>query len=1355
MVLGFQGTATDRDWSPDRQASQCPPPLPSPNVRSDRPSSSHSQAMPQIGMQTAYGPSATFTPTAAGLREQSDAWQAFSPAIQDMVANAYSQGIAAATQRAHTFPLQATQPRDPWSAPPPPTGLDSMADDHSNFEQDSDHGMDLSDDEFTLPEQPAMAGLFKPSLFRVLLHKAKQALDVPGAVAPVESGDGRRTSATLCKEAVKESDKVPALEIFLQNVKRPWQHPAAAQGPSNLERRFYTFDDAMENLLLFPPVDKPVATLVSTAVVPSDNADSLKPDERRAETLLKKTHQMAAWALRAASTASFFSRASIMWIQEVQARLGPEDTRLRQDLNKLLATAEFSTDATLHAAKFASRAMASTISSRRLLWLRNWQVDAKSKWPLSSAPFEGSKLFGESLEPVLVEDKDKRKVLPRSYRRQDRRTGPYSRRQSFRWDQTPPTTQPARPYTQGRPFGRQATAFQRNLAGSYHRFLGAGNRISGTTPRISAKSSSPICGLSGTQGPHKKDSLGTRDFASLGYSGNRAGAVQPGGYGVLFTGVPRTQIIRGLQAHLEPQTSEPIRCLPKVQDGLPPFHPGRHSAWGLPYFGRSEGGLSTRPYTSVASSISSILPAQRALPIQGNAIRPFIGPAHLHEALGCADGKATIPVHPDPCIFGRYSPSVRRPENSASGVADHVDLTTTPWLHGQCAEESFGAGDQAHPSGCSGGHSFQQGVSLHRETTQRVRTGEQASTAPESPIVPTVQSAGDTGVVRGHCSLGPLPLPHASVDPTPLPAAAPKPYTPADLRGAGATILSEMVEVLGAASGLPLRTPVIYHSYHRCQPPEMGRPCQLPGDTRVLDTPGPTTCQYQFPGLTGCPFGTPGLFTPAGGTSCSRPHGQCGHQGTFKSPGRDAVTQTHDRNCPAFRLGGNSPCLSTCGAHSGRGQPAGGLAQPSGTGSGGVETRSPSFSRNCPSLWGTSGGSVCHIPKHPAPKVLLPVCITGSRGSQCTSPPVAKDTTLCLSPPSASPKGDREGSRGEGRHNVVGTALAATALVRGPHGALCLPTVEDSGRPDFPQPRVCAPSGPTMAPSNRLALEGNSLRNCQLPDNVITTIQAARRPSTTRIYQATWAAFTSFCSTRHLQPQDSSVLSVLEFLQTGLDKGLAPNTLRRHVAALATIIRREDGGPLAHHPWIKDFLRGAANTHPPPIRRFPTWDLTLVLQALTGPPFEPLRTVSLRFLSLKTIFLVAVTSARRVSELSALSVRPDLCTFYPDRVVLRLDPTFVPKVNTHFHRAQELILPDFCTKGNHPLALKWHKVDVRRALKLYIRRTKAIRKTEALFVSFSSLRLGLKVSPNTVSQWVRLCIVEAYRASSTSPPTGI
>ncbi len=78
----------------------------------------------------------------------------------------------------------------------------------------------------------------------------------------------------------------------------------------------------------------------------------------------------------------------------------------------------------------------------------------------------------------------------------------------------------------------------------------------------------------------------------------------------------------------------------------------------------------------------------------------------------------------------------------------------------------------------------------------------------------------------------------------------------------------------------------------------------------------------------------------------------------------------------------------------------------------------------------------------------------------------------------------------------------------------------------------------------------------------------------------------------------------------------------------------------------------------------PPWDLELVLQALERPPFEPLESVDLKWLSIKTALLLALASAKRVGELQALSVHRDLCRFLPEGsgVVFRPNSAFLPNI---------------------------------------------------------------------------------------------
>ena len=59
----------------------------------------------------------------------------------------------------------------------------------------------------------------------------------------------------------------------------------------------------------------------------------------------------------------------------------------------------------------------------------------------------------------------------------------------------------------------------------------------------------------------------------------------------------------------------------------------------------------------------------------------------------------------------------------------------------------------------------------------------------------------------------------------------------------------------------------------------------------------------------------------------------------------------------------------------------------------------------------------------------------------------------------------------------------------------------------------------------------------------------------------------------------------------------------------------------------------------------------------------PLETVDIKFVSLKTVLLLALTSAKRVGDMQALSVSPSCLQFSiaGDRVVMRPNAAYTPK----------------------------------------------------------------------------------------------
>ncbi len=417
-----------------------------------------------------------------------------------------------------------------------------------------------------------------------------------------------------------------------------------------------------------------------------------------------------------------------------------------------------------------------------------------------------------------------------------------------------------------------------------------------------------------------------------------------------------------------------------------------------------------------------------------------------------------------------------------------------------------------------------------------------------------------------------------------------------------------------------------------------------------------------------------------------------------------------------------------------------------------VETPSPGGSADLGTVQSCSGRPVCISRNHPLPRVLLPN--RGNARHGCTGTQLAPGPAQICVPPSEPTSTDTvqdQGGRGAGL--VSGSILAQQDLVPRTHAPRDSPSLASSSEEGSAFSEMGHPMAPASGPveTPRMVPGWDTEVLADLPQEVALTITSARAPSTRRAYTLKWNLFVEWCSSHQEDPRRCSIRAVLSFLQQGLERRLSPSTLKVYVAAISAYHDPVEGKSVGKHNLVVRFLRGGRMLNPPRPPSLPSWDLALVLRALITVPFEPLQSVELKFLSMKTLLLTALASIKRVGDLQAFSVDDSFLQFGPadSSATLRPRPGYVPKVPTTPFRDQVVNLQALPPEEADPaLALRCPV----RALRQYTDRTQSFRTSEQLFVCYGGQQKGKAVSKQRMAHWIVDAITLAYEAQGVPCP---
>ena len=269
-------------------------------------------------------------------------------------------------------------------------------------------------------------------------------------------------------------------------------------------------------------------------------------------------------------------------------------------------------------------------------------------------------------------------------------------------------------------------------------------------------------------------------------------------------------------------------------------------------------------------------------------------------------------------------------------------------------------------------------------------------------------------------------------------------------------------------------------------------------------------------------------------------------------------------------------------------------------------------------------------------------CLTGSGSpsysSGCTQSSMGGSGHVCLSTSShlGQSGGEVAGHPIQENHcDYPGVAQYALVLGSGGHvqsnptkPAICAQPIDKALQSD-PSQKSDKPKSPCMAP------RASAIKEQGFSEAVAARIEAPQRGSTRSVYEAKWTIFTKWCVTNQEDFRAPPVKLVADFLMYLFqDRKLQPSTIDGYRSAIADKLGNSPFN-ISNDENLTRLVDSFHTDRPKGRRGIPSWNLSLVLHQLTKAPFEPIKEASLKHLTFKTVFLLALGSGKRRSEIHA------------------------------------------------------------------------------------------------------------------------
>ena len=860
--------------------------------------------------------------------------------------------------------------------------------------------------------------------------------------------------------------------------------------------------------------------------------------------------------------------------------------------------------------------------------------------------------------------------------------------------------------------------------------------------------------ISGSPRRIKKCNLvkrGRRYVTQISYSSSERESPR----GILFKNFPSTQERGEMEASHKSQTSKSVYQKAEIQNGNPAEYHTGCKCGRLASVNRSQGRLLSRTNPSKSLEVPSVCGRQRQVRVHGAAVRYNDGPKSVYQDDGAGGGihqegdgvvQFTLPrrfldegqrkivfsvevsgsdqLHARHRVgyqLGKVGNSTVSRSGSCRGQVQNVSRNGDAPRGKSVESDKFGRNNTESTSGFSKG--LLENVGSPQQLYISGRLGETVSET--DPVISTSDVETEYGRSEGH-----------------------------DTNKAGTGGAFELVEV-SRKSSVRLTPEAIRSSTH-------------PGDR----------CQYD--GLGGVPRGrgrNQGDMVRGGGPET---HKLAGDEGSLQQPDlfqESVVQENHDSDqVRQQNSGGISQqtgrnevdlvVLSDVGSaklvqgkadssesslHQGSGKCPGRSSFQEGRSSR-VVPLSRGGSESVPDLGEASGGSVCKRVEQQAGHILLEGERSGGLQDRRIESGLERPGNVCVSSRTPDPKSDSESEIQHNKNDTSGFEQESKTVDVSARRATIghSKSSASKGKVAKDAKLKSVPSGSRKPAFSCLDDRRRKLRQKGFRRGAAEMATGDIRKSTASCYSARVQAYVRWCNENGVKnPVGSSVASVCNYLYGLYEKGKAARTIGGYISAISKWHDKVHGKSLCEVPEVASFRKASVINRPPSQVNFNSWSLPLVLQRLTREPFEPLEGVPLKFLTWKTVFLVACTTARRCSEIGALSTEKDKLIVRPHGIEIGYVPGFIPKNARVNYAGRTVVIPRFDDMAS---CEEERSLCPRRAVNVYRKRSELYRKTEEkrLFVTYGAGESqGKGASKKTLARWIVQTIQFAYTESNT------